>query len=68
MAVTDLRIFQVDETYMRIEAHGPLLYELKDHFSFEAKNYFFHPKYKAGYWDGRISLFKLNDKKGKKTL
>lgn len=58
MAATDLRIFQIDETYIRVEAIGPILYELKDHFSFFAKNYHFHPKYKAGYWDGRISLFK----------
>lgn len=58
MADTDLRVYQVDETYIRVEAIGPIIYELKDHFSFYAKNYRFHPKFKAGFWDGRLSLFK----------
>ncbi len=30
---------------------------VKDHFSYYVKNYKFMPRYKAGIWDGKISLF-----------
>lgn len=34
------------------------LIDLKEFFSEHVENYRFHPKYRAGVWDGKISLFK----------
>ena len=58
----DLKILHYNETYVRIEALSPILIEIYNHFKFYTKNYRFHPKYKAGLWDGTISIFKMKDK------
>lgn len=57
----DINIFHVDQTNVRIEAIRPILIEIYNHFKFYVKNYKFHPKFKAGFWDGTISLFKVKD-------
>lgn len=59
--MSDIKVFSVDQTYVRIEALRPILVEIYNHFKFYAKNYKFHPKYKAGFWDGTISLFKVKE-------
>lgn len=57
----DINVYNVDETNVRIEAIRPILVEIYNHFKFYVKGYKFHPKYKAGFWDGTISLFKIKD-------
>lgn len=60
MAVIELR--HVNETSIKIIADQSQYMELKDTFSFYTPNYKFHPKYKAGMWDGRISLIDWRSK------
>jgi superfamily II DNA or RNA helicase len=56
---------KVDESKIYVDSDEPgVLYELHDHFSFFTEGYKFSPKFKAGFWDGKIKLFHL----GKKTL
>jgi len=66
--MADVNVYHIDETYVRIEADGPILLELRQHFEFFAKNYFFHPKYKAGIWNGKVSQFNMREKKLLKGL
>jgi len=58
----ELVIEHIDESYVRLHTTTSVLEELKDTFSFYVPNYKFHPKYKAGFWDGRISLINWKDK------
>lgn len=45
-----------NSTYIELDAEPSLLYEIKDHFTFEVPNAKYSPKYKMGVWDGKISL------------
>lgn len=45
-----------------IDVSPSILMELRDHFSFMAPNYRFHPLYKQKRWDGRIRLINLNER------
>lgn len=49
-------INHVDETYIKLHAERSIMMDLKDTFSFFTPGYKFHPKFRAGIWDGRISL------------
>lgn len=60
MAAINIKHF--DENYVQIVAERSQLLEMKESFSFFAAGYQFNPKYKSGYWDGRISL--INFKEG----
>lgn len=52
----DITIQYVDEIRCRIIAAREILYNLKAEYSFYANGYKFHPKFKQGLWDGRISM------------
>ena len=54
--MSDIHLKHVNETYCRVECEIGLLMELADVFTWKAENYKYHPKYKAGFWDGNISL------------
>lgn len=56
--MVDVRVFEENETYFRVECEFHVRKELRSDFSFYAKNFKFHPKYKAGLWDGKICLLK----------
>lgn len=53
----DVIIRYINEVRCLIETKKEILYDLKDKFSFHVEGYKFHPKYKAGVWDGKISMF-----------
>lgn len=59
--MADIDIEFVDFSNVKIHAERSIREELKDVFSFFVPNYKFHPKFKAGYWDGRISLINWKD-------
>lgn len=63
-----IEFHHVDETWIKIVADAATYRELKDEFSFYTPNYRFHPKFKAGYWDGRISLIDWKSKQIYKGL
>lgn len=49
----------LDETWLSVSSSSQgILEELSEEFSFEAKNYQFHPLYKKHVWDGRIKLLR----------
>jgi superfamily II DNA or RNA helicase len=52
-------IKKYNETFCRIEADEVVLQAINNYFSFKADKYQFHPKYKAGIWDGKIRLYNL---------
>ena len=50
-------IHPIDASQVYISAEECIQRELWDYFSFFAPNYRFIPKYKNGFWDGKIRLF-----------
>lgn len=56
-----INIIDVDETRVKVSAERSQMMELKDAFSFLQPGYQFSPKYKSGYWDGRISMINMRD-------
>lgn len=48
-----------NDTYMVLNADASLLYEVKDHFTFEVPGARYHPKVKMRIWDGKISMLNL---------
>lgn len=52
-----------DEVHMRVVCEETSVeFELSDHFKFKAKNFQFHPKFKARIWDGSIRLYNRSTK------
>lgn len=54
----NVTINKINETYIHVEADSDTYKEMADYFSFYVKGYRFHPKVKAGFWDGKIKLLK----------
>lgn len=52
----DITVQYVDEIRCKILTRKEILYGLKTEFSFFANGYKYHPLYKQGRWDGRISM------------
>lgn len=55
-----VEIYKYNESYIFIECDLDQAINISDNFSFFADNYYYHPKFKAGVWDGRIKLFNIN--------
>lgn len=55
-----VRVTKLNELYVLLEAEYSTLLSIKEHFTFYAKGYKYHPKYKHGLWDGRISMLASN--------
>lgn len=58
----DITIHFKDELKCYLECDRSVAIGIKDKFSFFAKGYKFNPKFKAGSWDGKISLYNLGSK------
>lgn len=54
--MTKIHLKHVNESYCKVECDTGILMELADVFTWKAENYKYHPKFKAGIWDGNISL------------
>lgn len=52
----DVLIRRVNETFIHIDTDDGFLRTLSDYYSFFADNYMWSPKYKSGFWDGKIRL------------
>lgn len=51
-------IKKIDNSFVKIKNYNQEILKLfKQHFVFHAPNYKFNPKYKKGFWDGKIYLF-----------
>lgn len=60
--MTDITIFYKDELRCNLHCERSIEYGIKKKFSFMADNYKYSPKFRAGIWDGSISLYNINTK------
>lgn len=56
-------IEKTNESFLKVFGEISVEYDIKEHFTFKAHNYRFHPKYKAGLWSGDISLYDIRTKR-----
>lgn len=56
----DIKIYKENELSLRLTSELSIARELNEFFSFYVTDFKFHPKYKAGLWDGKIRLFNTN--------
>lgn len=59
--MSDLIIYKINESYVKIECEKSIAQELYSYFSFRVPGYQFVPAYKNKLWDGYIRLFSLKD-------
>lgn len=53
---TDIHIESLNESYVRLNTDFGIIKELQSKYTFKPPGYMFMPAYKAGYWDGSISM------------
>lgn len=63
MSTTKIKFFNSNNNFVNFQADQDLVYELRSKFSFYAPSYKWDKRYKAGYWDGKISLINVKDRK-----
>jgi hypothetical protein len=56
-----IKLIKQDEVYFKVDTIFSIHKEIKDYFSEFIKDHWFHPKFKSGNWDGKISYFKMQD-------
>ena len=54
-----LKIFKVDQVYLKIDCEPSIAKELSSFFTFKVPNHQYSPAYKKKRWDGTIKLFNL---------
>lgn len=52
-----ITLSKINEVYLKVNTSRSMLMNLYDFFSEYAENYIFHPKWKSGFWDGKIRAF-----------
>lgn len=57
-----VHVTPINEVYIRLDCEAGIAYELSDYFTFRVPGCQFSPKFKAGYWDGKIRLFNLGNR------
>lgn len=57
-----IQIQKVNESFIRVFSEEGIESELREYFTFQTKDYQFHPKYKAKLWDGKIRLYNISHK------
>lgn len=57
----EIIIEKLNNTYFKINCNIEQALNLKSYFECHAENYWFHPKYKAKMWNGKISYFNMYD-------
>lgn len=55
--MVDIVVAKATEVHAQIYAETSVLREIHEYFTFFAVNYQHHPKFKSGFWDGKIRLF-----------
>lgn len=60
--MADITLTKYDEVFAKVECSPGIARELSEYFSFYAKSYKWHPKFKAKIWDGKIRLFDLRNR------
>lgn len=60
--MADIHLTNYNEVYVKVNAEQSVLYELSDKFTFKVPGFQFSPKYRAGWWNGNISLFNKKER------
>lgn len=60
--MTTVEIVKVNESFIKVFSDFSIENEIRDHFTFKAPGYQFHPKFKARMWDGNVSLYNTKTK------
>lgn len=68
LPMADVKIKSFNESYVKIICSEDIFRELHERYTFRADNYRFHPKFKAGIWDGYIKMFKFKERLAPKGL
>lgn len=63
MAIPDIILEKIDETYLRVHAEEGIIREMHSEFSYYVPNYKFMPKFRNSSWDGKIRLLNPYEKK-----
>lgn len=53
---------KLNETYIVVHSEDDVARTLWERFSFFSDNYYFHPKFKEGIWDGKIRIFNMGQR------
>lgn len=61
-AVVQITIEKIDESFIRLDCDYDVARNLGEYFTFYADGWKFHPKVKAGIWDGKIRLLNMKTK------
>lgn len=56
-----IKFFQTDYNYVQFRGDRDVLSELREKYAFYAPNYKWDKRYRAGYWDGKISMINMKD-------
>lgn len=60
--MTDVYINKINETYTKVISDPGIAAEIKEYFSYYPKNYKQMPQYRAGKWNGKMSLFNMRSR------
>ena len=63
MVSTSIKFHHIDHNYVGFSGEREIIYELRSKYSFFTKNYKWDKRFKLGYWDGKISILNLKDRK-----
>lgn len=58
--IEKIRVKLKNHVYLQIDCDLGIKYELRDHFTFDVPGARYMPKFRAGVWDGKISLFNIS--------
>jgi superfamily II DNA or RNA helicase len=56
-----INFYHIDQNYVGFNGSRDIITELRDKYSFYAKNYKWDKRFKMGYWDGKLSVLKLKE-------
>jgi hypothetical protein len=60
--LTKVRLEKIDDVYLRVCCEESTARDLQESFTFFAPGAEWSPKFKAGFWDGKIHLFNMRDR------
>lgn len=57
-----LTVEKISESFLKVMGDFSVEQDLKAYFTYKAANYRYHPKFKAGLWNGDVSLYNIKTK------
>lgn len=60
---SQVQFYHIDHNYVGFSGDSDILYELRNKYSFYASGYKWDKRYRLGYWDGKLSILNMKDRK-----